>query len=91
MTNSDGESYDKTHADATPGHGLGDNAQEAKDTSYSPASEEETEQKQQDPVPDELDDDVEDNVEVAPGTGGPDDQGDVDVDPDDINLPTETS
>lgn len=29
----------------------------------------------------------EDAVEVLPGTGGPDDVGDVDVDPDDINLP----
>lgn len=26
-------------------------------------------------------------VDVLPGTGGPDDVGDVDVDPDDINLP----
>lgn len=42
-----------------------------KDTSYSPASDTETEQLQQEPTPD--------GVEVLPGTGGPDDVGDVDL------------
>lgn len=28
----------------------------------------------------------EDQIEVLPGTGGPDDNGDIEVDPDDLNL-----
>ncbi|HAQ59582.1 MAG TPA: hypothetical protein DCR63_03835 [Microbacterium sp.] len=59
-----------------------------KDRTYSPASETETERKQEDPLPESLDDDIDtDDVRVVPGTGGPDDVGDVDVDPDDLNLP----
>ncbi|WP_157535973.1 hypothetical protein [Microbacterium sp. Root166] len=59
-----------------------------KDTSYSPASETETQHKQRDPLPDTIDDDIDPaDVNVAPGTGGPDDAGDVDVDPGDVNLP----
>lgn len=58
------------------------------DTSYSPGSETETQQKQEDGLPDRVADDVDaDRVNVAPGTGGPDDVGDVDVDPGEINLP----
>jgi hypothetical protein len=59
-----------------------------KDRSYSPASETETERKQEDPLPDTIDDDIDpDDVRVVPGTGGPDDVGDVDVDPVDLNMP----
>ncbi|MDY0909392.1 hypothetical protein [Microbacterium sp. CFBP9034] len=59
-----------------------------KDMSYSPGSETETQQKQDDPLPDTIDDDIDAaDVRVVPGTGGPDDVGDVDVDPDDLNLP----
>ncbi|WP_239453315.1 MULTISPECIES: hypothetical protein [Microbacterium] len=59
-----------------------------KDMSYSPASETETQRKQDDPLPDTIDADIDaDDVRVVPGTGGPDDVGDVDVDPDDLNLP----
>jgi hypothetical protein len=59
-----------------------------KDTSYSPASETETQHKQHDPLPDTIDEDIDPaDVNVAPGTGGPDDAGDVDVDPGEINLP----
>jgi len=62
-----------------------------KDMSYSPASETETEQKQQDPLPDTIDDDIDpQDVRVVPGTGGPDDVGDVDVDPEDLNMPRQT-
>jgi hypothetical protein len=58
-----------------------------KDMSYSPASETETERKQEDPIPEALDDDIDtDKIRVAPGTGGPDDVGDVEVDPEDLNL-----
>ncbi|MCX6501817.1 MAG: hypothetical protein NT132_05325 [Microbacterium sp.] len=57
------------------------------DTTYSPASETETQRKQDDPLPDGIDDDIDpEQVRVAPGTGGPDDAGDVEVDPDDLNL-----
>lgn len=59
-----------------------------KDMSYSPASETETQQKQRDPLPEGVDDDIDpDDVRAVPGTGGPDDVGDVDVDPDDLNMP----
>jgi hypothetical protein len=59
-----------------------------RDTSYSPASETETQQKQNDPLPATVDEDIDpDDVRVVPGTGGPDDAGDVDVDPDDLNVP----
>ena len=58
-----------------------------KDMSYSPASETETEHKQADPSPDTLDDIDESEINVGPGTGGPDDVGDVDVDPADLNMP----
>ncbi|MEW1833584.1 hypothetical protein [Microbacterium sp. NPDC079995] len=58
------------------------------DTAYSPGSETETQQKQDEHVSDEVSGDIdEDQVQVAPGTGGPDDVGEVDVDPKDINLP----
>lgn len=59
-----------------------------RDTAYSPASEAETQQKQQNPLPDTIDDDIDPrNVRAVPGTGGPDDAGDVDVDGDELNLP----
>lgn len=59
-----------------------------KDMRYSPASETETEQKQSEQgLPDGVDDDIDpDDVRVVPGTGGPDDVGDVHVDPGDIDL-----
>jgi len=59
-----------------------------KDMTYSPSSEDETAQKQrEDGLPDTVDDDIDpDDVTVAPGTGGPDDVGDVEVDPGDIDL-----
>jgi hypothetical protein len=60
------------------------------DTAYSPASERETESRQEQPrtspatQDQEIDDDT---VKVLPGTGGPDDPGDVDVDDEDFNFP----
>lgn len=63
-------------------------AEVRRDISYSPASESETERKQEDPLPDTVDDDIDpDDVRAVPGTGGPDDVGDVDVEADDLNLP----
>jgi hypothetical protein len=72
------------------GH-TGDVGPDDPDTAYSPASERETESRQEHPSTSpatrdpEIDDDA---VEVLPGTGGPDDQGDVDVDDEYFNLPT---
>lgn len=60
-----------------------------KDVAYSPASETETQHKQSTRLPESVDDDIDaEAVKVAPGTGGPDDVGDIEVDPSDINLPT---
>jgi len=59
-----------------------------RDTAYSPGSETETQQKQGEHVSDDVDGDIDaSQVQVAPGTGGPDDVGDIEVDPKDINLP----
>jgi hypothetical protein len=61
------------------------------DTAYSPASERETESRQEHPRASEgtRDQDIDDDaVKVLPGTGGPDDPGDVDIDDEDFNFPT---
>jgi len=68
-------------SDANAGRGdltpLTDEEQSEKDMSYSPASESETQAKQDAPA-DPRDPDVDpDAVKVLPGTGGPDDPGDV--------------
>lgn len=54
----------------------------------SPTSERDTVAKQSTPVADSeaVDDDTEAQVKVLPGTGGPDDIGDVEVDPEELNL-----
>lgn len=71
-----------------PSSGLSEDDAVSKDRTYSPASETETEHKQDDPLPESLDDDIDaDDVRVVPGTGGPDDVGDVDVDPSELNMP----
>lgn len=60
-----------------------------RDTSYSPASDTETRERQKDPAesPATADPDIDDDeVKVLPGTGGPDDSGDVEVNPDDIDF-----
>jgi len=59
---------------------LSDNAQTKKDESYSPSSGRETEAMQDEQVTasDAIDPDIDlDAVNVLPGTGGPDDTGDV--------------
>jgi len=67
---------------------LSESDQVRKDMSYSPSSEDETQQKQRDPLPEGIDDDIDkDLIRAVPGTGGPDDVGDVDVDPADLNMP----
>ena len=80
---------DQIQNDSTPTDGdLSDAEQTGKDVSYSPASGRETEQRQASPDSAALHDpDIDDDdVNVLPGTGGPDDVGDVDVDPDEIDL-----
>ncbi len=72
----------------------GDDEQVRRDTSYSPASDKETEQRQQDPAESAATDDAaidENDVKVLPGTGGPDDTGDVEVDDDELNMPRNPS
>jgi hypothetical protein len=82
---------DETAARRNPDAGTGDRApltdgeQTRKDVSYSPGSEEETAAKQRDPLPEGLDEDIDaSRVRAVPGTGGPDDAGDVELDPDEV-------
>ncbi|WP_238706999.1 hypothetical protein [Microbacterium lushaniae] len=73
---------------AAAGEALPESQAVRKDMSYSPASESDTQHKQDDPLPDTIDDDIDpDDIRAVPGTGGPDDVGDVDVDPEDLNMP----
>lgn len=59
-----------------------------KDMTYSPSSEAETKQKQHDPLPSTIESDIDtEGVRAVPGTGGPDDVGDVEVEPEDLDLP----
>lgn len=78
--------HGETNHDETDGGALSDQELTKKDTSYSPASEAETQAKQDDPVPETIEPEAADRVKVAPGTGGPDDPGDIEVDPGDIQL-----
>lgn len=77
---------------AAPGEGIGDEEQTTKDRSYSPASETETEQRQESPTVSPATDDLEEAnaVETLPGTGGPDDNGSVDVPEEELNVPRDT-
>jgi len=59
-----------------------------KDMMYSPSSEAETKQKQHGPLPSTIDSDIDtEGVRAVPGTGGPDDVGDVEVEAEDLDLP----
>ncbi|MGO4691264.1 hypothetical protein [Glaciibacter sp. 2TAF33] len=67
-----------------------DAEQVRRDTAYSPSSEREMQARDDEPQGSAALDDEDinpDDVNVLPGTGGPDDTGDVDVDEDDLNLP----
>jgi len=61
--------------------------QALKNPSDNSASAAEAQAEQAQLVPPTIDADAADHVKVAPGTGGPDDPGDVDTDDSDINLP----
>jgi hypothetical protein len=69
---------------------IGDEQQTKKDRAYSPATEREQEVRNAPGGQDSLaeqDPDVDaDAVHLLPGTGGPDDQGDVDVPDDEFSL-----
>jgi hypothetical protein len=68
-----------------------DEEQVRKDVSYSPASERETEERQKSPRQSAATDDVDqDAVETLPGTGGPDDNGEVVVPDADLNIPRDS-
>ena len=59
--------------------------QTRKDVSYSPGSETETAAKQADPLPEGIDDDIDaSRIRAVPGTGGPDDAGDIELGPDEV-------
>ncbi|MET0975877.1 MAG: hypothetical protein ABWX82_09435 [Leifsonia sp.] len=102
MTNPDGTNPGHTDPDIASGEitdadfarngsgnsGLSDSELTEKDTAESPGSESETAAKQADPIPDGVDDDIDrSQILAVPGTGGPDDAGDVEVDPADLNMP----
>ncbi|KQX08492.1 hypothetical protein ASC59_07815 [Leifsonia sp. Root1293] len=83
-----GEITDADFATGSRGTGLSDTELTEKDRSESPGSESETAAKQADPIPDGVDDDIDQSqIRAVPGTGGPDDAGDIEVDPDDLNMP----
>ena len=59
---------------------------------YNSASETETDQKPDEPLQETIDRDVDaGKVRAMPGTGGPDDEGDVEVSSEDLNLPGASS
>lgn len=70
--------------------GLSERESLEKDTHYSPRSEQDTEAKQDSSVATSAtarEDGVDETqVEVLPGTGGPDDVGDIEVDESELNL-----
>ncbi|MGY6496967.1 MAG: hypothetical protein ACXIUP_01950 [Microcella sp.] len=65
---------------------LSDEQQTQKDTAYSPSSDRETEAKQ-DGHETHADPDAARKATVLPGTGGPDDVGDIEVDEEELNMP----
>ncbi|MDF2444511.1 MAG: hypothetical protein JWR01_2714 [Subtercola sp.] len=70
-------------------HGISERDQTALDRVNSPQSEDETEVLQDEAVADSDGVDAETDVadiQVLPGTGGPDDVGDIEVDPSELNL-----
>ena len=82
----------KAEDDAARTHskkGLSDRDQTALDRVNSPQSEDETEVLQNEAISDSdgIDHDTNrSDIEVLPGTGGPDDVGDIEVDPSELNL-----
>lgn len=76
-----------THEKRT--HGLSPEEDLEKDTSYSPSSERDDDVLENESVTDSdgVDSDMDSSeILVLPGTGGPDDVGDIEVDPSEFNL-----
>ena len=76
-----------THEKRT--HGLSSEHDLEKDTSYSPSSERDDDVLENEAVTDSdaVDADMDSSeILVLPGTGGPDDVGDIEVDPSEFNL-----
>ncbi|MDN4642049.1 hypothetical protein QCD70_17520 [Agreia sp. PsM10] len=70
-------------------HGLSSEEDLEKDTSYSPSSEHDDDVLENEAVTDSdaVDADMDSSeILVLPGTGGPDDVGDIEVDPSEFNL-----
>ena len=67
---------------------MDDAAAREKDANNAPNSIESTEELQRDPEGSPaLDQDIDESaVKTLPGTGGPDDEGDIEVDPGEINM-----
>ena len=58
-----------------------------KDTNYSPASDTDTKRLQNQDSPAFDDEEIDESaVKSLPGTGGPDDEGDIEVDPRELNI-----
>jgi hypothetical protein len=58
-----------------------------KDTNYSPGSDTDTERLQNQQSPALHDDEIDEAaVKTLPGTGGPDDEGQIEIDPEDLDL-----
>ncbi|MEA9983707.1 MULTISPECIES: hypothetical protein [Subtercola] len=80
---------EKDAAQQHSAHGLSDRDLTALDRADDPQSEAETEVLQNESVSDSaaIDDDIDaSDVDVLPGTGGPDDYGDTEVDPAELNM-----
>jgi hypothetical protein len=69
---------------------LDDESQTEKDVSYSPASDRETAERQKSPSESPATDDVGADVKTLPGTGGPDDTGDVTPASGEIDIPRDS-
>jgi len=69
---------------------LDDERQTEKDVSYSPASDRETAERQKSPSESPATDDVDAEVKTLPGTGGPDDSGEVSIASGDVDIPRDT-
>lgn len=58
-----------------------------KDINYSPASDTDTKRLQDQESPALNDEEIDESaVKTLPGTGGPDDEGDIEVDPEELNI-----
>jgi hypothetical protein len=93
MTDQQGDGDTLPDVDVQKGD-LGDNDLTRKDMTYSPSSGRETEEMQHDASSSKALDDPdidEDRITSLPGTGGPDDVGEIDIEGAEINIPHRTN